>query len=289
MLSKGQKTELEIFACNIRKQAIKSMACAGRGHIGGAMSMADTLAVLYGKQMRIDPVNPKWEDRDRFVLSKGHAGPSLYATLALKGYFPLEDLYTLNQGGTPIPSHPDRNKTKGIDFSSGSLGNGLSIACGSALGARVFGRDYYTYCMVGDGECDEGEIWEAALFAAHQKISNLVAFIDKNGQQIDGHTNEICNLGDIGKKFEDFGWYVQQIDGHDVEAIDGAVENAKAQHERPAVIVLCTVKGKGCRMAEKAGMCHHMSVSQENCDAEWALLDKRIAELQERREDVQNG
>jgi len=289
MLSKEQKTELEIFACNIRKQAIKSMASAGRGHVGGAMSMADALAVLYGKQMRIDPARPRWEDRDRFVLSKGHAGPSLYATLALKGYFPVEELYTLNQGGTRIPSHPDRNKTCGIDFSSGSLGNGLSIACGSALGARVLGRNYDTYCMVGDGECDEGEIWEAALFAAHQKISNLIAMIDKNGQQIDGHTQEICNLGDIARKFEDFGWYVQQIDGHDVAAIDAAVDSAKAQSERPSAIVLCTVKGKGCRMAEEAGMCHHMPVSQANCDAEWALLDQRIAELQEEREDVRNG
>ena len=140
-----QKKELEILACEIRKQAIKSMACAGRGHVGGAMSMADTLAVLYGKQMRFDPENPKWEDRDRFVLSKGHAGPALYAILAIKGFFPMEYLETLNKGGTPIPSHPDRNKTPGVDFSSGSLGNGLSVAAGNALGARVFGKDYYTY------------------------------------------------------------------------------------------------------------------------------------------------
>ena len=279
MLSKEQKTELEVLACEIRKQAIRSMAFAGRGHIGGAMSMADTLAVLYGKQMRVDPRNPKWEDRDRFVLSKGHAGPSLYAVLAIKGFFPMEYLETLNHGGTPIPSHPDRNKTPGIDFSSGSLGNGLSVAAGSALGARVFGRDYYTYCMVGDGECDEGEIWEAILFAAHQKIHNLIAFFDKNNQQIDGYTPEVCDLGDLAGKLREFGWFVQEVDGHDVEAIDAAVDTAKAQKDKPSAIVLNTIKGKGCKMAENAGMCHHMPVTMENCDAEWALLDARIAEL----------
>lgn len=277
----NEKKALEIFACQIRKYAIRSMAFAGRGHVGGAMSMTDTLAVLYGRQMRIDPKNPRWEDRDRFVLSKGHSGPSLYAALALKGFFPLEYLDTLNHGGTPIPSHPDRNKTPGIDFSSGSLGNGLSVACGSALGARVLGKDYYTYCMVGDGECDEGEIWEAALFAPQHKISNLIAFIDKNNQQIDGYTNEVCDLGDIGRKFEDFGWHVQSVNGHDVEAIDDAIELAKKETGRPSVIILNTVKGKGCKMAEDAGMCHHMPVSMEACEAEWARLDAKIAELEQ--------
>lgn len=274
-----QKKELEILACEIRKQAIKSMACAGRGHVGGAMSMADTLAVLYGKQMRVDPENPKWEDRDRFVLSKGHAGPSLYAVLALKGFFPMEYLETLNQGGTPIPSHPDRNKTPGVDFSSGSLGNGLSVAAGNALGARVFGKDYYTYCMVGDGECDEGEIWEAFLFAAHHKIGNLIAFIDKNNQQIDGYTPEVCNLDNLGKKLEYFNWHVQQIDGHDVEAIDEAIEKAKAETQKPSVIILNTVKGKGCKVAEDAGMCHHLPLNAEVCAAEWALLDAKIEQI----------
>lgn len=277
----NEKKALEIFACQIRKYAIRSMAFAGRGHVGGAMSMTDTLAVLYGRQMRIDPKNPRWEDRDRFVLSKGHSGPSLYAALALKGFFPLEYLDTLNHGGTPIPSHPDRNKTPGIDFSSGSLGNGLSVACGSALGARVLGKDYYTYCMVGDGECDEGEIWEAALFAPQHKIGNLIAFIDKNNQQIDGYTNEVCDLGDIGRKFEDFGWHVQSVNGHDVEAIDDAIELAKKETGRPSVIILNTVKGKGCKMAEDAGMCHHMPVSMEACEAEWARLDAKIAELEQ--------
>lgn len=277
----NEKRALEIFACQIRKYAIRSMAFAGRGHVGGAMSMTDTLAVLYGRQMRIDPKNPRWEDRDRFVLSKGHSGPSLYAALALKGFFPLEYLDTLNHGGTPIPSHPDRNKTLGIDFSSGSLGNGLSVACGSALGARVLGKDYYTYCMVGDGECDEGEIWEAALFAPQHKIGNLIAFIDKNNQQIDGYTNEVCDLGDIGRKFEDFGWHVQSVNGHDVEAIDDAIELAKMETGRPSVIILNTVKGKGCKMAEDAGMCHHMPVSMEACEAEWARLDAKIAELEQ--------
>lgn len=289
MLSKEKKIELEVLACNIRKYAIKSMACAGRGHIGGAMSMADTLAVLYGNQMRFRSDEPKWGDRDRFVLSKGHAGPALYAVLALKDFFPLEYLDTLNAGGTPIPSHPDRNKTPGIDFSSGSLGNGLSIACGSALGARVFGKDYFTYCMVGDGECNEGEIWESVMFAAHHKISNLIAFIDKNNQQIDGYTSEVCNLGNLAKKLADFNWFVQEIDGHNVEAIDAAIEAAKAQNDKPSAIILDTVKGKGCKMAEDAGMCHHMPVSQDACDIEWALLNAKIVKLEAWKECKHNG
>ena len=279
MLSKEKQKELEIFACEIRKYAIRSMAFAGRGHIGGAMSMADTIAVLYGGKMNVDPKDPKWEDRDRFVLSKGHAGPSLYAVLALRGFFPLEYLDTLNHGGTPIPSHPDRNKTPGIDFSSGSLGNGLSVACGSALGARVFGKDYYTYCMIGDGELDEGEIWEAVMFAAQHKIGNLIAFIDKNNQQIDGYTDEVCSLGDLNAKFAAGNWHVQEIDGHDVCAIDAAIDAAKAVKDQPSVIILDTVKGKGCKMAEDAGMCHHMPVTMEDCEREWALLDAKIAEL----------
>lgn len=279
MLSNQEHKALEIFACEIRKYAIDAITSAGSGHIGGMMSIAETLAVLYGKQMRYRATDPKWEDRDRFVLSKGHAGPALYAALALKGFFPVEQLRTLNRGGTMLPSHCDRNKTPGVDFSSGSLGNGLAVAAGSALGARVTGKDYYTYCIVGDGEMDEGEIWESILFSAQFKIGNLIAFFDVNHQQIDGYTNQVCDLGDVGRKLKEFNWHVQCVNGHDVAAIDATIDAAKACADRPSAIVLDTVKGKGCMKAEAAGMCHHMAFSEADRDAEWARLDARIAEL----------
>lgn len=279
MLATNEKRDLEVLACEIRKYSIDAIAAAGSGHIGGVMSIADVLAVLYGKEMKVDISNPKWAERDRFVLSKGHAGPALYAALALKGFFPLEELRTLNAPDTRLPSHCDRNKTPGVDFSSGSLGNGLAVAAGAALGLKTTGRDAYAYCIVGDGECDEGEIWESILFAAQFKIDNLIAFFDLNRQQIDGYTDQVCDLGDMGVKLRDFNWRVQEIDGHDIEAIYEAIENAKAQKGKPNAIVLHTVKGKGCQKAEAAGICHHMPFSMEDRDAEWAILDKKIAEL----------
>ena len=178
--------ELRVFAEEIRVETLKELANLGFGHIGGSMSVVELLAVLYGKEMRIDPKDPQWADRDKLVMSKGHAGPAVYATLALKGYFPKEDLLTLNQGGTNFPSHCDRLKTTGVDMTTGSLGQGISTACGLALGNRILGRDAFTYLVLGDGECDEGQIWEGAAFAAHQKLSNLIAFVDLNKQQLDG-------------------------------------------------------------------------------------------------------
>lgn len=276
-LSKKEICELNIFSAEIRKLTIHAMACAGGGHIGGSMSMVEALAVLYQKVMQIDPKNPRWEDRDRFVLSKGHCGPSLYATLALLGFFPEKELETLNQGGTILPSHVDRNKTPGIDFSTGALGQGISMAAGAALGARAAGKEYYVYTILGDGECDEGQVWETLLTSAQQRLDHLIAFVDYNQQQLDGSLEDVCNLGDLRRKFEEFGWYAQEVDGHDTAQIYEAVCRAKENRGCPSAIVLRTVKGKGCAYALEQPICHFLAISQETQDQETARLNQEIA------------
>ncbi len=257
-MDKKRVKELEIFAARIRLETFKELACLGFGHVGGAMSIGDVLAVLYGEVMNVDPADKDWEERDYFALSKGHAGPALYATLALKGFFPMEMLKTLNQNGTKLPSHCSRVHTPGVDLTTGSLGQGISTAVGAALASRILGGKNYAYCIVGDGECDEGQIWEGALLAAHQKLDNLILFVDANGKQLDGNVADICALGDIGEKFRAFQWHTQEVDGHDVEAVADAAADAKAQKGRPSVIILNTVKGKGCELSEKAEFNHHM-------------------------------
>lgn len=218
------------------------------------MSIAETLAVLYGEVMRVDPANPRWDGRDYFALSKGHAGPALYATLALKGFFPLEKLATLNQNGTMLPSHCSRVHTPGVDLTTGSLGLGISAALGVALGAYVLEKQNRAFCIVGDGECDEGQIWEAALFAAHHKLDNFFLVIDDNKVQLDGNTDDICALGDLAAKFRAFDWHAQRVDGHDVGAILEAFNTAQEYKGKPHVIVIDTVKGKGCLIAEEAAL-----------------------------------
>ena len=257
-MDKKKIKELEIFAARIRLETFREVTTLGFGHIGGAMSIADVLAVLYGEAMNIDASRKDWEERDYFSLSKGHAGPALYATLALKGFFPMEMLRTLNQPGTNLPSHCSRVHTPGVDLTTGSLGQGISTAIGAALASRILGGKNYAYCIVGDGECDEGQIWEGALLAAHQKLSNMILFVDANRKQLDGTTDEVCALGSIEAKFAAFGWFTQTVDGHSVGEIADAVEKAKQQNEKPSVIVLNTIKGKGCKPAEEAGMNHHM-------------------------------
>ena len=279
MLDRKEVTELKKFACEIRKATYTAIHGCGRGHIGGAMSMVEALAVLYGKEMNVDPSEPRREDRDRFVLSKGHCGPSLYATLALKGFFPMEALETMNKGGTILPSHVDRLKTPGIDFSTGSLGTGISLAAGSALAAKVKGKAYKTYCIVGDGECNEGQVWEAVMFAANKKLDNLIVFVDENKQQLDGYTKDVCDMGDLGAKFEQFGWNTLAVDGHDVAAIDEAVKTAKENTGNPTVIILDTIKGKGCTYAEEAGICHHLDMSDEQYENETRIQDELIRKL----------
>lgn len=279
MLSKSEILELNIFSAEIRKATIHALSVAGSGHIGGAMSMVEALAVLYGKVMNVNPEKPRMEERDRFVLSKGHCGPALYAALALKGFFPMKELETLNQGNTILPSHADRNKTPGIDFSTGSLGQGISMAAGSALGARYMRKNYHTYCILGDGECDEGQVWEAALFCAQQKLDNLTAFVDYNKQQLDGAVDEICRLGNLRLKFEEFGWYVQEVDGHHVAEIYEAVYSAKSHKGQPSMIILHTHKGQGCEYALSQPICHHLPVTKEIEQAEIERLDREIEEM----------
>jgi transketolase len=263
MLDQQQIKEFNRLATKIRIETIREIANLGMGHIGGSLSMAEILAVLYGGVMKIDPANPNWEERDWLVVSKGHTGPAVYAALALKGYFPMEELNTLNRPGTNLPGHCDRNKTIGIDMTTGSLGQGASSALGIALGNRIDGKDNYTYLILGDGECDEGQVWEAALFAAQQRLSHLITFIDYNRQQSDGYSRDICDLGDLAQKFADFGWFTQSVDGHDVAQIYEAIVKAKEQNAQPSLIVLNTVKGKGCGFAEGKSNNHSIPITKE--------------------------
>lgn len=261
-----KQEEYKTFATDIRIETLKALKDLGFGHIGGAMSSTDLFAVLYGGAMTIDPKNPDWEGRDYFVMSKGHAGPGLYTTLAMKGYFPMDELKTINTNGTRLPSHCDRNNTPGIDMSTGSLGQGMSTAIGIAHGLKIQGKDNYTYLLIGDGECDEGQIWEGALYAPQQKLDHLIAFVDYNKQQLDGYTKDIMDLGDLKQKFADFGWYALEVDGHDTDAIAAAIELAKTNVGKPAMIILNTVKGKDCTFAEGVLYNHHMTFTKEECE-----------------------
>ena len=237
--------ELEKFSVQIRIEILKMLKWRRYGHLGGSMSIVELLSVLYGKQMDIDPSNPKKEDRDYFVLSKGHAGPGLYSTLALKGYFDKDMLYTLNEIGTNLPSHPDRQKTPGVDATTGSLGQGTSVAAGLAYTLRLENSDKKVYLVCGDGELNEGQVWESFQFIAHNKLNEVIVFIDNNKMQLDGTTEDIINPFDIKKKMEAFGFYTQEINGHDVQAIDEAIENAKQVKDKAVCIVLDTTKGQG--------------------------------------------
>lgn len=264
-MEENKKKEIQRFAWQIREEVLKMISHIPAGHMGGSMSIAETLAVLYNGQMNIDPKNPHWERRDWLVMSKGHCGPALYATLALKGYFPMSQLDTLNSPHTDLPSHCDRNHTIGIDMTTGSLGQGASTAAGAAAGFKMDHADNRVFLILGDGECDEGQVWEMAMFAATRKLDHLIAFVDFNKLQIDGHTNtdEICNLGDIKAKFTAFGWYAQQINGHDVENIDEAINKAKQHTGSPSVIILDTVKGYGWSKTEGQVGSHSRGISQE--------------------------
>ncbi|MFP3090066.1 transketolase [Treponema sp. TIM-1] len=272
-MEKKLLADLQSKAKEIRKLTIEEIGTLGTGHIGGSMSIADLLALLYFHRMKVDPANPRWEDRDQLVVSKGHAGPAVYAALALKGFFPKEWLGTLNQGGTRLPSHCDRNLTPGIDMTAGSLGQGFSAALGIALGLRLDKKPSRVYTIIGDGESDEGQIWEGALFAAAQGLSNITAFTDYNKQQLDGYTKNILDLGDLRAKWAAFGWYTQEVDGHDLEALDGAIEKALAQKDVPSMIIMNTIKGKGCFFAEGIEKNHSMAFNLEKAREAIAVLD----------------
>lgn len=262
------------FSKNVRIQILEQLVARGFGHLGGSMSIADVIAVLYENEMKYDPKNPKWDERDWLTCSKGHAGPAVYAALALKGFFPMEWMQTLNQPGTNLPSHSDMHKTPGIDLTTGSLGQGLSVTVGAALAHYNDEKDNKFYCIVGDGELQEGQNWEAIMFAAHQDLDNLILFVDNNKVQLDGATEDVNNVEDLAAKFNGFNWHTQRIDGHDHGEICDAIKNAHETEDMPSVIILETVKGKGVYWAEDA-FNHHVEVSREMAD----LAIEKIKEM----------
>lgn len=258
--------ETELFAEQIRMNALKTLNNLGFGHYSGSLSIVETLAVLYNEKMAIDIANPKKAERDYFVLSKGHAGPALYATLFVKGFIDEAELMSLNQNGTNLPSHPDKNKTTGVDMTTGSLGQGISAATGIAFGNKLSGLSNYTYCIVGDGEMNEGQCWEALQFASHRKLDHLIIFIDDNKKQLDGFTKDICNPLDFVTKMQAFGLASERIDGSDCEAISEAIDRAK-KNDVTTVIVLDTVKGQGVKLIEEIKDNHHLRPDQDLLDA----------------------
>lgn len=280
MLREEKIKELRIFAIKIRMETMKEIGNLGFGHVGGALSIADTLAVLYGEVMKIDPQNSQWEGRDWLICSKGHAGPAIYAALGLRGFFPLEELQTLNKPGTHFPSHCDRNLTTGVDMTTGSLGQGFSLAVGVALGHRMDKRTNYTYLILGDGEIQEGQVWEAASYAAQSELDNLIVFVDCNKKQLDGYTRNINDLRDIAQKFASFGWHTQDIDGSKVAEIHEGIEKAKAAKGKSSVIVLNTIKGKGWSFAEDAISNHHMTINKDQMDEALYELEKELEEVE---------
>lgn len=242
--------ELQRMANKLRLHVVEMTYAANSGHPGGSLSAADIISALYFKVMRHDPKNPNWEDRDRFILSKGHVAPVLYAALAESGYFPVEDLITLRQLGSKLQGHPVRGKVPGVEMSTGSLGQGLSMSCGIALAGKMDGKDYKIYCMLGDGELQSGQNWEAAMFAANYKLNNLIAIVDRNRLQICGDTEEVMSLEPLVDKWMAFGWDVIETDGHDIDKVVAAFEEAKADRDSPVVIIFNTVKGKGVSFME---------------------------------------
>ncbi|MGN0453378.1 MAG: transketolase [Ruminococcus sp.] len=267
------KQQLKILAAKARMGAVIGTFNAKSGHPGGSLSAADIMTYLYFKEMNVDPKNPKMEDRDRFVLSKGHCCPSLYAVLALKGFFEWKELESLRHVGAMLQGHPDMKGTPGIDMSTGSLGQGVSTACGMALAGKCDNKDYRVYALLGDGECEEGQVWEAAMFAAHNKLDNLVIIVDQNGLQIDGPVSEVCGIEPLDKKFESFGFNVIKINGHCFDEIEDAFEKAKAAKGQPTAILAKTVKGKGVSFMENQVDWHGKGPNKEE-------YEKACAELQ---------
>ena len=276
----GEKKQLQITACKIRMGIIESTYGAKAGHPGGSLSATEMFTYLYFKEMNIDPKNPKWEDRDRFVLSKGHTTPGLYSTLAHRGFFPVEDLPTFRHIDSYLQGHPNMNTVPGVDMSTGSLGQGLSAACGMAKGAKFLNKDINVYSLLGDGELAEGQIWEATMFAAHYHLDNLCIIVDLNGLQIDGRTCDVMNTAPVDKKFEAFGFHVIAIDGHDFDAIEAALNEAKTVKGQPSAIVMKTVKGKDVSFMENNAGWHGKAPN----DAEYAQamteLKALLAELE---------
>ena len=269
------KLELQKKAVEVRKGIVTGVYNAKSGHPGGSLSAADLFTYLYFEEMNVDPKNPEDENRDRFVLSKGHTAPGYYAALALKGFFPIEDLKTLRHVGSYLQGHPDKKHTPGVDMSSGSLGQGLSVAVGMALAAKMQGKDYRTYCLCGDGEIQEGQIWEAAMFAGFRKLDNLVVVVDNNGLQIDGKVDEVCSPYPIDKKFEAFNFHVINVaDGNDMDQLRAAFDEAKATKGMPTAIIMKTVKGKGVSFMENQVGWHGKAPNDEQYAQAMEELEK---------------
>ncbi len=279
-MTKQQELELKKLACKARMGVLTSTHGAKAGHPGGSLSAADALTYLYFKEMKVDPADPKAEGRDRFVLSKGHAAPGLYSVLALRGYFPVEDLPTLRHTDSYLQGHPNMNTVPGVDMSTGSLGQGVSAACGMALAAKYKKQPSRVYALLGDGELQEGEVWEAAMFAAHYKLDNLCVLADLNGLQIDGPVAEVMDPGPVDEKFKAFGFFVQVIDGHSFEALEAAFTAARAEKGRPSAILLKTTKGKGVSFMENNVGWHGKAPNDAEYEQGMAELTAALEELE---------
>lgn len=263
MLSDGEVRELELLASRIRQTIIEMLVAAGSGHTAGPLGMADIFAALYGKVLRHDPKNPAWEDRDRLILSNGHIAPVRYAAMAHVGYFPVEECLTLRKFGSRLQGHPERHALPGLETTSGPLGSGLSQAIGIAYGARMDGKAFRVYCALGDGELDEGNIWEAAMFAGANQLPNLTGIIDRNNIQIDGFTEHVMALEPLRAKWESFGWHVLEVDGHNIAQVVAACEESQAIYEKPTMIIAHTIPGKGVHSIERDYRWHGKPPSKE--------------------------
>ncbi len=268
-------------AAKVRCLLVKALNKAGSGHPGGSLSCADIVTYLYFDKMNVSPETASSPDRDRFVMSKGHACPALYAALALRGFFDEEQLWSLRTSGGLLQGHPDMRRVKGVDMSTGSLGQGISAACGIAIAGKADGKSYRTYAILGDGEIQEGQVWEAAMFAAHYKLDKLTAFVDYNGLQIDGDVHKVMNVSPIDEKFCAFGWHVQVINGHDFEEIDRAVTAAEAVTDKPSAIICRTVKGKGVSFMENNASWHGKAPNDEQYKIAEAELEAAYKKAKE--------
>ena len=279
-MTSQEKKQLQILACKVRMGIIESTHAAKCGHPGGSMSAAELFTYLYFKELNVDPKNPKWELRDRFVLSKGHCAPGLYAALAHRGFFPVEDLLQLRKVGSYLQGHPNMNTVPGIDMSTGSLGQGISTACGMALSAKLKKQSNRVYTLLGDGEIQEGQVWEACMFASHYKLDNLCVIIDNNGLQIDGDVAKVMSPYPIDEKLEAFGFDVQCIDGHDFDAIEAALNHAKTVTGKPSAIVMTTVKGKDVSFMENEAGWHGVAPNDAQYEQAMAELNQKLTELE---------
>ena len=279
-MTASEKKQLTVTACKVRMGVIEGTHAAKAGHPGGSLSAADLFTYLYFKEMKVDPQNPKWEERDRFVLSKGHTAPGLYAALANRGFFPVEDLLTLRHIGSHLQGHPNMNETPGVDMSTGSLGQGVSAACGMALAAKHKGLDCRVYTLLGDGEIEEGQVWEAMMFAHHYKLDNLCVIIDNNGLQIDGSIADVMSPYPIPEKLRAFGLEVAEIDGHDFDQMEQAFDKARETKGVPFAIVMKTTKGKGVSYMENQVGWHGKAPNDEEYEMAMKELGAQLAELE---------